>query len=45
MCPHALTMTVGTPKWFAATPAELACYLQQRITQRDAASPIEICPT
>jgi hypothetical protein len=36
---------VGTRKWFAATPAELTDYLQQRITQHDAAKLIEACPT
>jgi hypothetical protein len=36
-CPHVRTMSVGTPKWFAATPAELADYLQARITQYDTA--------
>ena len=44
-CPHVQTMTVGARKWFAATPAELAGYLQQRITQYDTAKPIEACPT
>jgi hypothetical protein len=44
-CPHVQAMRVGTPKWFAATPAELADYLQQRITQYDTAKPIEACPT
>jgi hypothetical protein len=44
-CPHVRTMTVSTRKWFAATPAELADYLQQRITQHDTARPIEACPT
>jgi hypothetical protein len=43
-CPHVQTMTVGTPKWFAATAAELTDYLQQRITQYDTAKPIEACP-
>ena len=33
-CPHVQTMTVGTRKWFAATPAELADYLQARIPVR-----------
>jgi hypothetical protein len=36
-------MTVGTPKWFAATAAELTDCLQQRITQYDTAKPIEAC--
>jgi len=44
-CPHVQTMTVGTRKWFAATHAELADYLQQRITRHDTAKPIEACPT
>jgi hypothetical protein len=44
-CPHVQTMTVGTRKWFAATSAELADYLQQRITQHDTAKPIEACRT
>ncbi len=44
-CPHVRMMNVGTPKWFAATAAELAGYLQQRITQYDTAKPIEACPT
>jgi hypothetical protein len=44
-CPHVQGMTVGTRKWFAATPTELADYLQQRITQYDTAKPIEACPT
>jgi hypothetical protein len=44
-CPHVQTMTLGTPKWFAATPAELADYLQQRIYQYDTAKPIEACST
>jgi hypothetical protein len=35
----------GSRKWFAATPSELADYLQQRITQYDTAKPIEACPT
>jgi len=43
-CPHVQTMTVGTPKWFAARPAELADYLQARITQYDTAKPIDACP-
>ena len=43
-CPHVQTMTVGTPKWFAATSAELTDYLQQRITRYDTAKPIEACP-
>ena len=43
-CPHVQTMTVGTRKWFAATPAELTDYLQQRITQHDTAKLIEACP-
>ena len=43
-CPHVRTMTVGTRKWFAATPAELAGYLQARITQYDTAKPIDACP-
>jgi len=37
-------MTVGSRKWFAATPAELADYLQVRITKYDSAKPIEACP-
>jgi hypothetical protein len=40
-CPHVRTMTVGTRKWFAATSAELADYLQARITQYDTAKPID----
>jgi hypothetical protein len=43
-CPHVQTMTAGTRKWFAATPAELADYLQARITQYDTAKPIDACP-
>ena len=43
-CPHVQTMTVGTRKWFAATPAELADYLQARVTQYDTAKPIDACP-
>jgi hypothetical protein len=43
-CPHVQAMTVGTPKWFAATSAELTDYLQQRITQHDTAKPVEACP-
>jgi hypothetical protein len=43
-CPHVRTMTVGARKWFAATPAELADYLQGRITQFDTAKPIDACP-
>ena len=43
-CPHVRTMTVGTRKWFAATPAELAEYLQARITQYETAKPIDACP-
>ena len=43
-CPHVQRMTVGTPKWFAATPAELADYLQGRIIQYDTAQPIDACP-
>lgn len=43
-CSHVQAMTVGTPKWFAATSAELTDYLQQRITQYDTAKPIEACP-
>jgi len=42
-CPYVQTMTVGTRKWFAATPAELADYLQARITHHDTAKPIEAC--
>jgi hypothetical protein len=30
-CPHVQAMTVGTPKWLAATPAELSAFVQQRI--------------
>jgi hypothetical protein len=45
MCPHVQTMTVGTRKWFAATPAGLADHLQQGISQHDTAKPIEACPT
>jgi hypothetical protein len=40
-CPHVQRMTVGTRKWFAATSAELADYLQARITQYDTAKPID----
>jgi hypothetical protein len=36
-------MTVGSPKWFAAAPAELADYLQARINQYDTAKPIDAC--
>ena len=43
-CPHVQTMTVGTRKWFAETPAELADYLQARVTQYDKAKPIDACP-
>ena len=43
-CPHVRTMTVGTRKWFAATPAELTGYLQARITEYDTAKPIDACP-
>ena len=43
-CPHVQTMTVGARKWFAATPGELADYLEARITQYDTAKPIEACP-
>ena len=43
-CPHVQTMTTGTPKWFAATTAELTDYLQRRIAQHDTAKPIEACP-
>jgi hypothetical protein len=43
-CPHVRTMTVGERKWFAATPAELAGYLQARMTQYDTAKPIDACP-
>jgi hypothetical protein len=42
-CPYVQTMTVGTPKWFAATSVELTDFLQQRISQYEAAKPIEAC--
>jgi hypothetical protein len=42
-CPHVQKMATGTPKWFAATTAELTDYLQQRIAQHDTAKPIEAC--
>jgi hypothetical protein len=44
-CAHVQAMTVGTRKWFAATPTELADYLQHGITQYDTAKPIEACWT
>ena len=34
-------MTVGTPKWFAATPADLEDYLRQRMAGYGTAKPIE----
>jgi hypothetical protein len=37
-------VTVGTPKWFAATSAVLTNYVQQRITRQDAFKPIEASP-
>jgi hypothetical protein len=43
-CPHVQAMTTGERKWFAATTAELADYLQQRIALYDTAKPIEPCP-
>jgi hypothetical protein len=42
-CPYVQKMTVGTRKWFAATQADLADYLQQRISYHDTAKPIEAC--
>jgi hypothetical protein len=44
-CPHVQAMTLGTRKWFAATPGELADHLQRRIAQHDTAKLIEACPT
>jgi hypothetical protein len=43
-CPHVRTMTVGSRKWFAATPAERDEYLEARITLYDTAKPIDACP-
>ena len=43
-CPHVRTMTVGSRKWFAATPGELEDYLEARISQYDTAKPIDACP-
>jgi hypothetical protein len=36
-CPHVQAMTTCTQKWFAATTAELADYLQQRVALYDTA--------
>lgn len=44
-CPHLSAMTVGTPKWFAATPADLEDYLRQRMAGYGTAKPIEACQT
>jgi hypothetical protein len=43
-CPHVLAMTTGEPKWFAATPAVLTAFLQERMAKYDTARPIEACP-
>lgn len=44
-CQHLPLMTVGAPKWFAATREALDSYCARRAAQSLTAKPIQACPT
>jgi hypothetical protein len=44
-CPHVQKMTIGQPKWFAATAAAVGDYLQDRLARYPTAKLILTCKT